>query len=760
MGWKHIQGKRLAGFVMSVMALIGLATTRAGAQEVFPPQGVGIWNHDATQPANVIGDNEFITIGNSDLYLSMGRGKNCGGSIGIFTTSGSSTDPNNTLFYYGKLIPPTGIRLYGTRVFVRVDGGINGGHDGFDYEFGQPDTTKGGTWLTVPYQVNSHLVARWQTFPHAPLAGTGGGGTSGTGGGGTGGGTGTVVTTIDPKIEIDLVASFVHDQIRFQFNILNNDIGRSHTVGLAFLQDFAFDPVDPSLSAPIIIPNRPYLRTEVVLGGNDVPSTWQVQRRGTSSVGSNSTASIHSIEGFLRPTSTSGNEPTVPSRFALGRGRLLEGSDPPPSSLTGATGTTTSIPGPSGRYFDSIWGFVPDAKIRFDTAGSQDAAIVTFYDEQSVAPGQNIPLTTYIGQGDSSIDAGQPINLAVVAPTALPFSASTPTSAFTISAFVTNLLDLQPGSGISISPVSLSLDLPTGLQLATGETATKTIGSIAPGQEGGVSWMVQSNGAATGTLRFTVTAAANVGSGKVVQRDIIVPSAPAIDLKGNANTKGLYQMISFPLDFHGTAPSAALFPGQDPNIVAPDLAQFDATTGKYQTVSTFVPGMAYWIRSRIAQDTHILLDPTAYPPLNNQVQPTSNAYKMVYNRGWNQVGNPYVYPINFSEIQIFDPDTLSVSSVADASVPTNQLVLPAVYVFDTSDPDPTNWHYTLLDSIGFTMQPYVGYWIYVEKANLQFLYPGVDIPGVSVGRAALLGVGFKNKTARGKRGKTGPGHLQ
>ena len=770
MGWKNNRGKRLAGFVLSIMALMGLAATKSDAAEVFPPGGApGVYNHDPAQPINVIADTEFITIANSDLFLSMGRGKNCGGSIGVFTTPNNSTDPSTiltngsaasgTLFYYGKLIPPSGIRLYGTRVFVRVDGGINGGRNGFDYEFGQPDTTKGGIWLTVPYQVNSHLVARWQTYPHAPLAGTGnGGGTGGggTGGGGTGGG-GTTVTSIDPKIEVDLVASFVHDQVRFQFNIINNDTGHTHTVGLAFLQDHAFDPSDFSLSAPIIIPNRPYIRTETSLGGNEVPSTWLVRRAGSTAGGTGTSQAIHTVQGILRPTATSGNEPTVPSRFVLGRGRLLEGSDPPPTSTTGTTGTTTSVAGPSGRYFDSIWGFVPNPNIRFDTPGSQDGAIVNFYDEQTIAPGQNIPIYTYIGQGDGTIDAGQPISLYVVAPTALPFSASAATSTFTVSGYVTNLLDLQPGSGVSISPVSLSIDLPTGLQLASGETATKTISSIAPGQEGGVSWSVQSNGAATGTLRFTVTAAANVGSGKVVQRDIIVPTAPAVDLKGNANAKGLYQMVSFPLDFHGVTPSTALFPGQNPDIVAPDLAQFDATTGKYVTVPTFLPGQSYWVRSRITNDAHILLDPTTYPPLSNQIQPTSNAYKKVYNRGWNQIGDPYVYPINFAEVQIFDPDTLAVSSVGDASSPTNQLVLPAVYVYDTSDPSSSNWHYSLVDSIGFTMQPYVGYWLYVKKSNLQFLYPGVDIPGVTVGRAALMGVGFKNKMRSAAVEKLGRG---
>ena len=59
---------------------------------------------------------------------------------------------------------------------------------------------------------------------------------NGRNGGGTGGGT-TTGTTIDPRIEIDMTLSFIHNQARFQFNIINNDIGRSHTVGLVFKQE-------------------------------------------------------------------------------------------------------------------------------------------------------------------------------------------------------------------------------------------------------------------------------------------------------------------------------------------------------------------------------------------------------------------------------------------------------------------------------------------------------------------------------------------
>ena len=764
MGWIQTRGKRSASLLCALLAMVSLAlaSTQAQAQGgtgPYTPPGVdtkfkyfgqGYYNLPAAGTPRP-GPDEFVTIDNGLLALTLGAGVNQGGSIGLWSsTINPEDDFLEPLLYYGPLVPKNKLRLLGTRVFVRVDGGINAGQNGFDYELGQPNNAYGGQWLLLPNIINNHLVARWTTYPVTyGTTGTGGGGTGGTGGGGTGGT--TTGTPIDPRIEIDITLSFIHNQARFQFNVINNDIGRSHTVGLVFKQELLVNPNDGSISAPIRLPNRPYLRVESSLTGGDIPAYWESLFSGFGNAsGNNSLPSIHSIRGTLRPTATSGNEPTIPSRFVLGSSSTLEGDTAPPANQGGlGAGTNLSLPGPSGRYFDDIWQFTPNPSIRFDTPGSPYGSNAIYFDEQPIAPGQTIPIIAYVGQSDCDIDVGQPIGLVVTSPTALNYTGAAGSQAFTVNAFVTNLLDLQPGGGISISPVSVTIDLPAGLKLATGETSTKAIGTISPGTEGAVSWSVVPDGTKTGLLRFTVTAAANVGTGKVVQRNVYVPNAIALDLRGNATAKGLYQMVSVPLNFNGDPITKFLFPGQDPNLVTPDVAHFNPATGKYETVTTFQLGEAYWIRSRIAQDQHVAInvDPnnSGYQTLSGQVQPTASAFKATYSRGWNQVGNPYVLPINFSEIQIFDPTTLTITNVSDAASPVNQVVLPAVYEYDTTDPNPANWHYILEPSIGFQMQPLRGYWVYVRKSNLQFLYPGVDIPGVSVGRAAMLGVGFKKK---------------
>ena len=194
-----------------------------------------------------------------------------------------------------------------------------------------------------------------------------------------------------------------------------------------------------------------------------------------------------------------------------------------------------------------IWQFTPNPTIRFDTPGSPFGSNAIYFDEQPIAPGQTIPIIAYVGQSNGDIDVGTPISLVVTSPTALNYRRfQCQSSLHDQSAFVTNLLDLQPGGGITISPVSVTLDLPAGSETEDRRNGTKSIAPIAPGAEGTVSWSVVPDGTKTGLLRFTVTAAANVGTGKVVQRNVYVPNVPALDLRGNAIAKGLYQMVSIP----------------------------------------------------------------------------------------------------------------------------------------------------------------------------------------------------------------------
>lgn len=378
---------------------------------------------------------------------------------------------------------------------------------------------------------------------------------------------------------------------------------------------------------------------------------------------------------------------------------------------------------------------------------------------------------TYCGANTSDYDFGPVMALSVAAPATLSVP-NTPTcqypDGFIVQAFATNTSNLFASGGIPLNAVSFNLTLPQGLTLnppdyiqkanpgLAADTASKLVTAINPGQEKAATWKVyvdtSTGNQRSGPLTFLVTASADGQNGKSVQRSIEVPAQPVLRLADNARGQGQWQFVSFPLQFNGAKPTDVLFPGQPADQFRPDLARWDPSLNAYRSVSTFNLGEGYWIRNRVTNpqhaDTVIPLNCTTYQPLpvNTEALP----FRITYQKFWNQIGNPYVYGIRFSEIQVFDPATLQLYTMDQAVDPSARLVLPAIYTYDTSDPDPANWHRVLEDNLGFTMQPLVGYWVYLYKPGLQFIYPINNTPqtDITASKAAIVGSGLGSKLGR------------
>lgn len=732
MGWnsKILRGvKALGGLFLLSMAML---LPGVGAQAQLPG------NDCATVAADC-----YNGLCNAYLCLYVGYGANVAGSFGLISTPNSISDPGsggfgNFLLWPQFLVPAdvNGIitAFTGSWVFVRVDGGAGGlaglqgtsTGSGGDYIFGD---TRTGIWLQAPTVVGNHIEASWQTVAHAVDAAGGG-----------------FSATYDPQIEIDMTATFVHDTVRFQFDVVNNSPGQSHTVGLAFVQDINVQPTikfGSEIDGPLRLPDQPYLHKETLLVGGQVPQRWETAVQ-IAPATTTTPASIHTLRGTLKPQTGSQTEPTTPSRFAYGRTYILNGF--------------TILNGAKVRNYDQVWNFVPDPNVILDAAVSSkstDGSVVVYWDEQVVSPGQDLKRVTYLGNGDSENDFGSPLALSVTGPDALSFTTdhtTTPAtikatpSPFQISAYVQNLTDLTQSGGLTIGPTNLFLDLPKGLALASGESATKTITSVGAGQEGSVSWsvVVDPTVPVNGDLRYTVTASPNLGNGKSVQKTIEVPAPAVLNLPSNASTQGLFKMASLPLLTGSASPSDILgLPTNPPSV---DIVRYNPTTAHYEPVNSFTIGQSVWLRSSLTTDATIVIDATKYPPLDNQVQPSATTLKINYPKGWNQIADPYVYGFKFSELQVFDSDSLTLTDIGSASDSLHQWILPAIYHYDTSDSNPANWHYVLEDNFGFVMQPYDGYWMLVKKPNLQFIFPGADTPGGQVTRAALIGAGVGNKT--------------
>jgi hypothetical protein len=253
-----------------------------------------------------------------------------------------------------------------------------------------------------------------------------------------------------------------------------------------------------------------------------------------------------------------------------------------------------------------------------------------------------------------------------------------------------------------------------------------------------------------GNLTYTVTATpGNVGIGKIVQRTVQVPAQAIVPLKPNSETNGQYQMLTFPFEFGSVTPSSILFPnlatGTMPLV---DIAYWSPTNGNYLAGNSFTPGDAYWIRN-VLNVTPSPINTALYPPVPNQIQPNATPIRKTYGQGWNQIGSPYIYESNFSDIEIFDTQTLQLYTMAQATAPGVNLILPVVYSYDTSNSDPTQWQYVPQENLGFVMEPYQGYWLYVYQPNLQFIYSGVNAPGAAIVSKATKPVGPVTQLGKG-----------
>ncbi|HZO86938.1 MAG TPA: FlgD immunoglobulin-like domain containing protein [Chthonomonadaceae bacterium] len=678
--------------------------------------------------------NNYTETSNGYLTLDVGAGTNVAGFIGIKTTANNPTDPGQK----DLIIPPAprnagSISLFGSRIYVRVDGGspnIQAG--GFDYVFGDQTT---GFWALAPTIVGNHIEATWETLPIVLSQNNGGTGGGGTGGGGTGGGTGNnnqFIITND--IQVHLIASFVHDTVRFEFQIKNNETALAHSVGLAFVQDIVVTSTGGD--GPLRLSTGQILHRETLLTGSAIPPYWE-----TFTQAANSPNILHTIRGTVRPQSNLINDPTPPTRLAYGRTVELTLS---------ATFNNLTFPG--------VWDFQPDPTVILDrpNAGQlSDASIGLYWDPQAIAPNATQRIITYLGQSTANNDFTPPMSLSVSAPRALTYNQGVATpSPFTVTAYVQNMSDiLDLGIDIPIGPINLFLNLPPGLQLAGGDTANKQIASLSAGAENSVSWNVAPTGNVTGKVTFSVSATTSNAAGKVIQRTIEIPALPIHDF----NTG--FQMVSMPFTFGDQRPSAILGINTNPGANDPnanfDLLRWNPVKNLYENATTFVVGQAYWLRLNKALTAQPLGGQPS--PLPNQVGAGATRFTINYPQGWNQIGDPYVYSIPISEILVRDLGTLETVDLAGAADVAHQWLLPAIFVYDPGpNPKyPPSMHvapdnpYAILD-FGATLDPYQGYWLRVNRNNLLFIFPTVDTPGTAVTRAAHVGasVGFSQSPPR------------
>lgn len=377
----------------------------------------------------------------------------------------------------------------------------------------------------------------------------------------------------------------------------------------------------------------------------------------------------------------------------------------------------------------------PALRERSDVAVANMAFVQTFQ-TQNVGPGNTIDIVNYVRSSWSvasyATNAGtQPSAYSAVLDGPLliglnPNDSQLAPNPFQVFAHVDNTL-AELDQEISLTNVKVTITLPEGqgVTLAPGESITKVIPLIAPKGIESVQWDLVTDGTSPAEVPYTVTFQPTPGPKKVLSGKFKIASSPKVRLGEGAN------MISFPWSFNDTSLDAVFAPLV--NGVDFYAYRWNPDTGEYVPVTSAERGQAIWIVSDT--DTGILDLIGAQPAPDN----VTGGLVTNLRPGWNQIGNPYSYPIPLSQLVGFAEDNPS-RSLTWAEMVQNQLVSPSLAFWQRDPADPTSGSYAFTSSNADTLLPNQGYWVYVTSFQpVRLSWPPVftaGLPGSTRSQAA------------------------
>ncbi|MCK5733432.1 MAG: hypothetical protein KAI38_04555, partial [Candidatus Latescibacteria bacterium] len=243
-------------------------------------------------------------------------------------------------------------------------------------------------------------------------------------------------------------------------------------------------------------------------------------------VGGNDSAPLSTSYGYssVEREFTSANMPTFWQAFEVGptqgadklvaQGTLIGGGAQAPDRL---------VVGPYGSLASINWEY---------TAGGGeygDSAVGIWWNPVAIASGGSRTVSTFYGLGQGSVSTGI-LSLNLSAPSSL----SETDGELSPNPFEVNVLVSNTG-GIPADGVEATITLPSGLSLASGESATKSVNpsSIASGQTGQVSWSVlASEETEEVALRYEVEVTSTTSgiSPNSIEKSITIPATTTASL--------------------------------------------------------------------------------------------------------------------------------------------------------------------------------------------------------------------------------------
>lgn len=260
------------------------------------------------------------------------------------------------------------------------------------------------------------------------------------------------------------------DTIEIKYIVSNND-SIQHEVGTRIMMDIMIGNND---AAPFTIPGIGAVTTEKELIGSDIPENWQA------------------FDDLLNPT-------------LIAQGTLLKCENKPDKvQFTNWRG-----------IYDTIWNYTINP-----TNSNGDSAVSIYWNSKSLAAGEIREYTTYYGISEFQQDLRPPLALSVTGANNLEVVGGRYNpNPFAVTAYITNI-----GSS-SGTDIKATINLPTGLKLASGESETVSLGTMEPNQDSQVSWNIEVNPAEVDrNLTYSIVLESSNSETKTISREIYIPS--------------------------------------------------------------------------------------------------------------------------------------------------------------------------------------------------------------------------------------------
>jgi len=479
----------------------------------------------------------------------------------------------------------------------------------------------------------------------------------------------------DTDLRIDLIQSAARISLR-----VRNTGDTPASLAMRFASDVevgveaGFDRNGASRPPYVYVQGQRPIRVDTDLRGVQIPNAIEFYL-GRGNLGGSSRYLLRPVKGFEDQTSI--------DRLVIGKWYFIQG-------------TTTWEPT-----------LFPDSLIN-------DVAINMFVNARNFAPGQEREYVFYVTLTPVDMDVQPPIALGVealpvVEPNQQDLTQLAQNGQFEIVANVTNQYFIV-GREIDLTNIAVDLSLPSGLSLAPGQSRTRTISRLAPGQTAPLRWRVVADPTTVGFVTFRVSVQAPPAPTKSVARTILV-SATA-----NRKLQSGFQIVSIPFTVTGTLQEVLNLP------VAYQAKRWNPERELYETIDSIQPGQGFWL----------YLPGDAITALydSSKLQFPANVFTaslpVPLKKGWNQIGNPYPYPLVLGQVVVVGSSDPS-NSLSFFEASQRGVIRGVLYYWDEF----TN-EYKFTSDPNTPLLPHRGYWIKVSE-DVEFVYPPVFLPGTGFG---------------------------